>query len=183
MSPNDCFTMPYTVASPRPVPRPGGFVVKNGSKARASVARVHSGAGIAHRQSHVVAGGESAPTTPASRRRRAPLGRRGGVRRLDRERSAVRRLHRVARVEREIHQHLPQLPGVGVDGRRFGVEARDDLDALADGRPHHVQRFLDDRVHVEHRGRQELLAAEREELPGERGRAIGRARDSREMLG
>src|SRR5262249_48846461 len=32
MSPPDCFTIPYAVESPSPVPRPGSFVVKNGSK-------------------------------------------------------------------------------------------------------------------------------------------------------
>ena len=31
-------TMPKTVASPSPVPRPGGFVVKNGSKTRVRTA-------------------------------------------------------------------------------------------------------------------------------------------------
>ena len=31
-------TMPYTVASPRPVPRPRGLVEKNGSKTRSMVA-------------------------------------------------------------------------------------------------------------------------------------------------
>src|SRR5688500_9961109 len=37
--PFDCFTMPYTVARPRPVPWPTGLVVKNGSKTCASVSR------------------------------------------------------------------------------------------------------------------------------------------------
>ena len=31
-------TIPYTVASPRPVPRPRGLVEKNGSKTRSMVA-------------------------------------------------------------------------------------------------------------------------------------------------
>ena len=35
MNPPLCFTMPYTVASPRPVPLPGALVVKNGSNTRA----------------------------------------------------------------------------------------------------------------------------------------------------
>src|SRR5467141_1050876 len=34
MLPPVCFTMPYTVERPRPVPRPAGFVVKKGSKIR-----------------------------------------------------------------------------------------------------------------------------------------------------
>jgi len=37
MNPPACFTIPYTVASPNPVPLPVSFVVKNGSKARALV--------------------------------------------------------------------------------------------------------------------------------------------------
>src|SRR2546421_6651011 len=35
--PPACFTIPYTVASPSPVPLPLSFVVKNGSKMRALV--------------------------------------------------------------------------------------------------------------------------------------------------
>ena len=37
MAPWDCSTIPRTVDSPRPVPRPGALVVKNGSKMRAMV--------------------------------------------------------------------------------------------------------------------------------------------------
>ena len=37
MNPPDCLTVPYTIARPRPVPWPRGFVVKNGSKACAWV--------------------------------------------------------------------------------------------------------------------------------------------------
>jgi hypothetical protein len=35
-----CFTRPYTVASPSPVPCPTALVVKNGSKTRLSVSRL-----------------------------------------------------------------------------------------------------------------------------------------------
>jgi len=38
MWPPLCRTMPYTVARPRPDPLPRGFVVKNGSNARSTVA-------------------------------------------------------------------------------------------------------------------------------------------------
>src|SRR6266446_7985182 len=38
MAPPKSVTMPYTSASPRPVPRPTSLVVKNGSNIRASVA-------------------------------------------------------------------------------------------------------------------------------------------------
>jgi len=37
MSPSLCLTMPYTADSPSPVPLPGPFVVKNGSKIRPRV--------------------------------------------------------------------------------------------------------------------------------------------------
>ena len=40
MKPPLCFTTPYTVASPSPVPFPCSFVVKNGSKMRAFVSGV-----------------------------------------------------------------------------------------------------------------------------------------------
>ena len=38
--PPDCLTIPYTVASPSPVPLPGPLVVKNGSNARAFTSAV-----------------------------------------------------------------------------------------------------------------------------------------------
>jgi len=37
MNPLCCLTMPYTIASPSPVPLPASFVVKNGSKTRSCV--------------------------------------------------------------------------------------------------------------------------------------------------
>ena len=59
-----CFTMPYTVESPRPVP----FAFFLGGKERFKDARlrflVHARAGVAHREHHVVAGtDEGLPAT------------------------------------------------------------------------------------------------------------------------
>ena len=39
MNPPICFSVPYTIDSPSPVPLPTSFVVKNGSKIRAWVSR------------------------------------------------------------------------------------------------------------------------------------------------
>jgi hypothetical protein len=146
--------MPYTVDKPSPVPRPVGFVVKNGSNARGR-------GGLVDTRFCFVA---------------------RGVRGFDRERAAGRVLHRVARVEREVHDDLTQLTRVCIDGPEILLEARDDLDALTDRGTHHLQHILHDRVDVEQRRREQLFAAEREQLPSERGRPVRRAGDSGQVL-
>ena len=72
-----------------------GLVVKNGSKARSATSGDH-----------------------ARRRRRArrPRRRSPGASHGDRQRAAVG--HRVARVDREVHEHLLDLRAVGEDGRQ-----------------------------------------------------------------
>ena len=93
------------------------------------------------------------------------------MRRLDRHRPASR--HRVARVDREIDDHLLELSRIGADRTELGVEHRQQLDVLADQAPQHHVHVGDDGVEVEHPGLQDLPAAEREQLPGERRGARG----------
>ena len=85
------------------MPWPSGLVVKNGSNALLDHLRRHAGAGIADRQHHVLSRGH--------------LGMRRGVgivemrvRRFDGQLAAVR--HRIARIDREIEQHVLELVGV-----------------------------------------------------------------------
>ena len=55
MLPPLCFTIPYTVASPSPVPLPIGLVVKNGSKTCAQRHRIDAVSAIHDSQHHVLA--------------------------------------------------------------------------------------------------------------------------------
>ena len=64
-------TMPYTVARPRPVPLPGAFVVKNGSKMLRRTSRRHADARVAHGEHDVRPPGSPVPPRLASRRRRS----------------------------------------------------------------------------------------------------------------
>ena len=97
--------MPWTVARPSPVPLPGSLVVKNGSNRRACTSGVMPVPVSRHREHHV------------GTRRHREVRRRvvlveldvGG---LDRQRAAVR--HGVARVDREVHDDLLDLPAVGL---------------------------------------------------------------------
>ena len=88
-----------------PFPCRRSLVVKNGSKARSSVARVHAGAGVRDRDHDILA-------------RLHRLGQRAdiglveiAVGGLDRDLAAVG--HGVARVERQIEQRVLELVGVG----------------------------------------------------------------------
>jgi hypothetical protein len=70
--------------------------------------------------------------------------------------------HRVARVDREVHEHLLQVSGVGADGPERLGQVGSDLDLLADDAPEHSLQPTHDAVEVDlHRG-EHLLAAERE---------------------
>ena len=83
--------------SPRPVPRPVGLVVKNGSKIRGRTDDGNALPGVLDLHHHLV---------------RPPAGGRGA------ERQPAARLHRVQRVEHERHEHLDQLLRVPVHGRQ-----------------------------------------------------------------
>jgi hypothetical protein len=106
MWPPLCCTMPYTVARPRPVPWPSGLRREEGLEDARLRRLVHARARVRHRDHHVRSGPHAegaarlVASTSASRRRR------------DAQRAAVR--HRVARVDDEVHQHLLDLPGVGL---------------------------------------------------------------------
>jgi hypothetical protein len=79
----------------------------------------HAVPGIAHPQHHGIA---------VTRR---PLAARGGeIGGLDGERAALR--HRVARVHRQVHQHLLDLRRIGLDPPQAGGEPAHQLDVLVD---------------------------------------------------
>ena len=105
MWPPPCFTIPYTVDRPSPVPFPFSLVVKNGSKIAALDAVVDAVAGVAHGQHHVGA------RRTVERRSRASSSPIIDVRGLHDQLAAAR--HGVARVHRQIQNHLLDLPRIG----------------------------------------------------------------------
>ena len=99
---------------------------------------------------------------------------------LDRERAAVG--HRVAGVDREVDHHLLELRAVGEHGREaVGGEHRD-LDVAADQPAEHRHERARDLVEVEQHRLQHLPACERQQLPGQRRGALGRALDLLELV-
>ena len=89
--------------------------------------------------------------------------------------------HRVACVDGEVHEHLLELVRVGEHGVQGRRERRDQLDVLPDQSREHRRQALDDVVELEHARLQHLASAEREQLPGEDGRALGGGRDLVEL--
>ena len=97
------------------------------------------------------------------------------TRRLDGQRAPMR--HGVARVDDKIHDDLLELAGIGLDRATPGAPADIEVDVLSDQAPQHGRQAGDDRVEIEHPRRDDLLAAEGEELTGEAGRELTGAQD------
>ena len=102
----------------------------------------------------------------------------GGVRvvqihvgRLQGELAPVR--HRVAGVHGQVHDYLLELAGIGLDPPRGGCEPRAERDVFAQEAAQHLLQVADQRVDLEHGRLQDLLAAERQQLAGQPGGAIG----------
>ena len=154
------------MASPSPVPLPGPLVVKNGSNMCACTSGVMPVPAVpddqAHARPHVV-------TLVESKLSSRDLGE------LDGERAARR--HRVARVHGQVEEDLFDLGRVRVDRRHVGGRPHVQLDVLADEALEDGLETLHELVQVEDAGLQQLLAAQGQELPGERGCAIRRVRD------
>ena len=100
---------------------------------------------------------------------------------LEHERAAVR--HRVAGVDREVHQDLLNLPRVRLDVGDVVAGAEDDVDVLADQPAQQRLDLAEAGPRIEHPRLEDLAAAEREQLPGQRGGAIRRETDLVEMPG
>ena len=111
--PSDCFTIPYTVDSPRPVPLPTSLVVKNGSNTWLAVS-VHAVPIVADGEQ-----GERPGTVPHfGVQRRLALAELDG-RRFDHDPATA--WHGVARVEDEVEQHLLEASAIG----EYGAERRE----------------------------------------------------------
>ena len=86
--------------------------------------------------------------------------------RLDGEHAAAG--HRIARVDREVQEHLLELVGVGLHGTHGGVAFDPEIDVFADQAAQQRVDVVDHRIGIEDRRRQELLPAEREQLARQR---------------
>ena len=149
---------------------PCSFVVKNGSKMCGRTSSGMPGAGVAHRQQHVANRSASPERRAASSSVTMPAGRR------DLELAALG--HRVPRVRAQVHQHLLDLARIGahLPERRARARSR----ARPASPTSLTQQRLearDDLVEVDDTRLQHLLAAEREQLPRERGGALRRSPD------
>ena len=97
------------------------------------------------------------------------------VRRGDPQSSAVR--HRIARVRREIHQHLIELTGIGLHDVESGVDGDLELDVLANQPRQQRCHGVHDLVEVDGTRLQHLFAAECQELPRQVGGPLARFLD------
>ncbi len=90
---------------------------------------------------------------------------------LDGEAAAVG--HRVARVHHQVHDHLLDLTRIGLHPPESHRGDHRQVHVLADQPSEHRLHPGHHRVEVQHLRLEHLLAAEREQLLGERGGAVG----------
>jgi hypothetical protein len=164
ITPPLCSTMPYTVASPSPVPRPGALVVKNGSKILLMVSGVDARAVVAHRDADV---------TPSAGSRDRARRARGRCAAFEVAISIVPPPGSASRaLTTRLNDHLVELRRVDLDQTELGGELERHRDVLAEQAPQERSDRAQHFVGVEHARRQHLSPAERELL----ARDVGGAR-------
>ena len=133
----------------------------------------HAHAGVADREHHVLARQHALVLARVVLVELDVLG-------LDRQHAAVR--HGVARVDHQVHQHLLELRRI--EPHAAEAARRDDaqLDVLADDAAQQVLHLHDEPVQVDDPRLGDLPAREGEELPRQRGAALGRAADAAEVV-
>ena len=150
----------------------GAFPLFLGSKKRFEDARlsflIHAHSGVADGEEHVGSGCDD-------RTQVAVVAIELGVRSLDQQAAAVG--HGVARVDREIHDDLFDLAGIGANGAKIWREAEDELDIFANEAGNELDDILDDGVEIEDARLEDLHAAESEKLASQGGGAVGGAVD------
>ncbi len=115
----------------------------------------HPGARIADNQLHILArlGCKTKSGEPFVHKKR---------RRLDAELAAFG--HCISGICGQIHQHLFDLPRVGLDGTRLSVQPKNNFNILSDQLAQHLRDFPDDLIHANKFGRTRPLPAEGQEL-------------------
>jgi hypothetical protein len=129
---------------------------------------VHAHAGVGHPEPDVAAGRQGRPP--------------GGVGLVDLDVAGVdgqpaAARHRVARVHGQVDQYLLELAPVGLDRPQRRLRADGQLDVLDQRAVQQLARALHGPVEVEHLGPGHLVPGEREQLPGQPGRLLGRHPD------
>jgi hypothetical protein len=157
--------MPNTVERPSPVPLPRGLVVKNG--------RTHAVARVADCNQYVRPGRDAQVLVGV-------LAAERGVARLDREPAPLQ--HRIAGIDREVHDDLTQLAAVGQHRAQDRTGYYRQIDVLADDPPQHTAGVVQQLPHIDERRLEHLLATEREELLGEGGRSRRSFLDSYDII-
>ena len=99
---------------------------------------------------------------------------------LDAQPTSVR--HRVTRVDGEIHDDLLELTRVHFHGSEGGGEGRGQGDVFSQQPCEHLLGAGHDRIDVEDARLEDLLATEREQLPGQRTRPHGGLADLLDVL-
>ena len=130
--------------------------------------RVHAGPGVRDGQHHVRAGLHFYAVLHI-------LLIESHVGRLDGQLAAVG--HCVARVDRQVHEHLLDLPGVDADTIEGPGWTELQFHILADEPSEHLGGVLDQLIEIDHLGPEGLLPAERKELPRQPGRAVAQLAD------
>ena len=165
MKPPLCFTMPYTVESPRPVPWPDGLGREERLEDPGLDLRVHAASRCRCTASTRRTAGGMSTSACALGIHLVQRGRAGA----DGDPSAVP--HGVARVEHQVDEHLLELPSVGPDLPDVlgagGAPGRGPRPASGGA----SSPSADHRVEVEQLGAEELLAGEGQELAGDVGGA------------
>src|SRR6266481_4088641 len=117
--------------------------------------RIHSRAGVAYRQHYV---------WPRSRTQMlaAICVVQVGVGGLDDQLSPTR--HGVPRIDRQVHEHLAQLPGIRFYASQVGLQPDGQFDIFTDHAMEHLFNFHDGGIEVDYCWFDDLLAAERQEL-------------------
>ncbi len=119
---------------------------------------VHAHAGVADGEHDVVAGLHRGMEAGV-------VGVEGDVGGLDGQLPAVR--HGIAGVDRQVHDDLLDLSGIGLDRADVRARHHDQIDVFADQPGQHFHVFRDHAVQVNDLGSQHLLAAEGQQLAGE----------------
>ncbi len=135
---------------------------------------VHADPGIAHRQQHI------RPLVDAQMILR--IGRvQEDIARLDGQFAALR--HGIAGIDRQIHQHLLDLPRVRQDVAQIGSGLRNQVQVFADHPTQHVVEIQDQRVEIEHARLDRLFTCKGEQLVSESRGALGSVEDFVQIAG
>ncbi len=82
--------------------------------------------------------------------------------------------HGIAGIDDQIHQHLPDVAGVGLDASDLFSGNNRHFDVLVNEPPQHFVQVFHHVIEVQHDGLHRLFAAEDQQLPGQPGGALGR---------